>query len=211
MNVLFGVIFLTSTAILLFLSPENFLSSLLEGGSKAGTLCLSLVATYSVWLGLMKVWEVCGVSRGVSRLLRPFARRIFKTEDKKTLDAVCMNLSVNFLGISGAATPYGIQAAKLLDKNEHAEYASNMFFVLNATSLQLIPTSIIGIRVALHSAAPADIILPTVLATAFSTLLGAILVRLLIPPKTPVLPNANAQITHKKGIRTKKIKGAGIQ
>ena len=206
MNVLFGIIFLISTAILLFLSPENFLSSLLDGGSRAATLCLSLVATYSVWLGLMKIWEACGVSRGVSKLLRPLAKKLFKTEDKATLDAVCMNLSVNFLGISGAATPYGIQAARLLDKSEHAEYASSMFFVLNATSLQLIPTSIIGIRVALHSASPADVILPTLFCTVFTTLLGGTLTRLLIPPKRDVSIKTKEQFSAK----IHKTRGAGI-
>ncbi len=206
MNALFNIIFLISTAILLFLSPESFLASLLDGGSKAATLCLSLVATYSVWLGLMKVWEACGVSRGISKLLRPLAKILFKTEDKETLDAVCMNLSVNFLGISGAATPYGIQAARLLDKSEHAEYASSMFFVLNATSLQLIPTSIIGIRVALHSASPADVILPTLFCSVLTTLLGGVLVRLLIPPK-----RASA-LTQKGKLygNIQKTRGAGI-
>ena len=206
MNALFGIIFLISTAILLFLSPENFLSSLLDGGARAATLCLSLVATYSVWLGLMKVWEACGVSRGVSKLLRPIAKKLFKTEDKATLDAVCMNLSVNFLGISGAATPYGIQAARLLDKSEHAEYASSMFFVLNATSLQLIPTSIIGIRVALRSVSPADVVLPTLFCTILTTLLGGILVRLLIPPKRALTGKKRGDFY----VKIYKTRGAGI-
>ena len=84
-----------------------------------------------------------------------------------------------------AALPYlyGVRAANLLDKTEHAEYASAMFFILNATSIQLIPTSIISVRMALGSAAPADIALPTLIATVFSTLLGAMLCRIFIPPK----------------------------
>lgn len=183
MNVIFAVIFIAAAAILLFLEPENFLSALLSGAGKSATLCISLIATYAVWMGLMKVWEDSGISRGVSRLLKPVAKKLFKTEHEETLDAVCMNLSVNLLGISGAATPYGVRAANLLDKTEHAEYASAMFFILNATSIQLIPTSIISVRMALGSAAPADIALPTLIATVFSTLLGAVLCRIFIPPK----------------------------
>ncbi len=182
MNILFSCIFLLSTLILLFIAPENFLAALLDGAGRSGTICLSLLATYSVWLGLMKVWEDSGVSRGVSRLLKPFAKKLFKTDDPKTLDALSMSLSVNLLGISGAATPYGIQAANLLDKSPHAEYSSAMLFVLNATSIQLIPTSIIGVRVAMQSAAPTDIVIPTLITTLFSTLLGVVLTRLLIPP-----------------------------
>ena len=181
MNLIFSLVFLSSALVLLLLSPDRFLPALLDGATKSGTLCFSLLASYAVWLGLMRVWEDSGVSKKVSTLLRPLAKRLFLTEDEKTLDAVCMNLSVNLIGISGAATPYGIQSAQLLDKTENAEYASALFFVLNATSLQLIPTSIIGVRVALGSTAPALVVLPTLLTTAFSTLLGVLLTRLLIP------------------------------
>lgn len=203
MNVLFAIIFLIATLILLILSPESFLSTLLDGVSKSASLCVSLLATYAVWLGLMKVWEDSGVSRGVSRLLKPLAKKLFKTDDLQTLDAVCMNLSVNLLGISGAATPYGMKAAQLLDKSDEAEYASSMLFVLNATSIQLIPTSIIGVRVALHSASPMDILLPTLITTVFSTAVGVLLTRLLIPPKSK---KKRARV----GVRLQKIRGAGI-
>lgn len=183
MNVIFSVIFLSATLILLIISPQTFLSTLLDGASKSGALCLSLVATYAVWLGLMQVWKDSGVTRGISKLLRPLSKRLFKTDDERALGAINMNLSVNLLGISGAGTPFGIESAKLLDKTENAEYSSAMFFVLNATSLQLIPTSIIGVRVALKSANPLNILVPTVLTSLFSTLLGALLVRIFIPPK----------------------------
>ncbi len=183
MNVIFSIIFLSATLILLIISPQTFLSTLLDGASKSGALCLSLVATYAVWLGLMQVWKDSGVTLGISKLLRPLSKRLFKTDDERALNAINMNLSVNLLGISGAGTPFGIESAKLLDKTENAEYSSAMFFVLNATSLQIVPTSIIGVRVALKSANPLNILVPTVLTSLFSTLLGALLVRIFIPPK----------------------------
>ena len=182
MNLLFSIIFLSATALLLFTSPQTFLSALVEGASSAGTVCLALVATYAVWMGLIQVWEDSGVARGVSKLLKPIAKRLFRTDNEEALQAISMNMSVNLLGISGAATPYGIQAAKLLDKTENAEYSSAMLFVLNATSLQLIPTSIIAVRVAMHSASPNYVVIPTLLATLLSTLLGVFLTRLFIPP-----------------------------
>ena len=55
-----------------------------------------------------------------------------------------------------------------------------MLFVVNATSLQLIPTSVVALRIAAGSVSAADIILPTMLATAFSTVLGVLLVKLFI-------------------------------
>ena len=182
MNAIFTVVFFISTLLLLCTSPDLFLSALLDGAGKGASICVSLVATYSIWLGLMRVWEDSGVAQSISRITKPLARKLFKTEDDETLQALSMNLSVNLLGISGAATPYGIRAAKLLDKTDNAEYASAMLFVLNATSLQLIPTSIIGVRVAMHSASPNYVVIPTLLATLLSTLLGVFLTRLFIPP-----------------------------
>lgn len=182
MNVLFTSVFILANFLLLVLNPNGFLSALLDGASKSATLCLSLISTYSVWLGLMEVWKQSGITKAISRLFKPLAKKLFKTSDEETLDALCMNLSVNLLGISGAGTPYGIRSAQLLDKSENAEYASAMLFVINATSIQLIPTSIIGIRVALGSLSPADIVIPTLITTAFSTIIGIILTRILIPP-----------------------------
>lgn len=202
MNALFSIVFLLSAAVLFFLSPENFLAVLIDGASKSAALCFSLIATYAVWLGLMNVWKDSGVTRAVSRVLRPLARKLFKTDDTQALDAVCMNASVNLLGVSGAATAYGIKAANLLNQSSDAEYDSCMLFVLNATSLQLLPTSIIGVRTALGSASPADIVLPTLIATLFSTLLGVVLVRLLIPPKRATVATLRWEMS--------KTKGAGI-
>ena len=184
MNIIFATLFLVSTLLLLIFSPAAFLSAMLDGASKAALLCVSLVATYSVWMGLMKVWEDSGLARGVSRILKPLARRILKTDNEEVIETACMSFSVNMLGISGAATPYGIKTAQLLDKTDNAEYSSAMFFVLNATSLQILPSSLVAVRVAMHSAAPNDIILPTLIVSAFSTLLGALLVRLFIKPKS---------------------------
>ncbi len=181
MNIIFTCIFLFCTFLLLCTSPENFLVAMLEGASKSATLCISLLATYAVWMGLMKVWEDSGVARGISRLLRPVTRKLLKTEDEKAIESACMSFSVNMLGVSGAATPYGVKTAQLLDKTDNAEYSSAMFFVLNATSLQILPSSLVAVRVSLGSANPADIIIPTLLVSIFSTILAALLVRVFIP------------------------------
>ncbi len=183
MNILFTLLFLTASFLLLVKNPEGFLEAMLTGGSKAAATSFALIATYAVWLGLIRVWEDSGVARGVARLVRPLTKRLLKTEDEATLQAASMNFSVNLLGISGAATPYGITTAKLLDKSDQAEYASTLFFVLNATSLQLFPASMIAVRVATGSVSPTDILLPTLFTTAFSTLLSVALARVLVPPK----------------------------
>lgn len=175
MNVIFFLLFCICAIVFLFLSPERFLSTLLGGASKSATLCIAMLAGHTVWMGLMNVWEDSGISRALSKRLRPLAAKIFKTNHADALDAVCMNLSVNLLGISGAATPYGIRAAALLDKTDHAEYASSLFFLLNAGSIQLFPASLVAMRTSLSSVSPTDIVLPLLLSSLFSTALAIVL------------------------------------
>ena len=204
MNALFFIVFSICTLSLLIFSPENFLPAMLDGATKAATLCVSLVATYAVWMGLMRLWEDSGITRGVSRLIKPVAKRLLKTDDEDALAAVSMNVSVNLLGISGAATPYGIKAAQLLDKTDNAEYSSAMFFILNATSLQILPSSLVAVRVAMQSSNPTDIILPTFLATVFSTTLGVLLTMFAYRKKAHHI----TQQTKAFGVKKAKTRGA---
>lgn len=183
MNVVFTVIFLLSSVVLLFFAPSSLLPALLSGGEKAGTLCVSLLSSYALWLGLMRVWEKSGLTRAVSRVLYRPVQALFALENEKTIQATCMNLSANILGIGGAATPCGIRAAQLMEKEKNGSFASSMLFVVNASSLQLIPTSVIAFRVSLGSLSPADVILPTLLCSIFSSLLGILLTLCFVPKK----------------------------
>lgn len=208
MNILFTLVFLSCSFLLLCTTPENFLVAMLDGASKATTLCVSLIATYAVWMGLMKVWEDSRIAKGISRFLKPAARWLLKTDDEQALESACMSFSVNILGISGAATPYGVKTAQLLDKTENAEYSSAMFFVLNATSLQILPSSLVAVRVAMGSAAPTDIILPTLIVSLFSTLLGACLTKLFIRPYPQPQPREKRPVAFAQNY---KMKGAGTR
>ncbi len=183
MNAIFAAIFLLSAALFLVSDPDAFLAAMLDGGQRAAVLSLSLLTVYCVWLGFFKVLERSGLSEKFSRLLFPVTRRLFRSDDRSALSLAGANLSANFLGLPGAPTPLGIRATEAFLAKNNA-YAADMLFVLNATSLQLIPTTVIALRLAAGSAAPADIFLPTLLATLVSTLAGALLVRLTADRRT---------------------------
>ena len=91
-------------------------------------------------------------------------------------------------------------------QSPNAEYSSAMLFVLNATSLQLVPTSIIAVRTSLHSAAPTDILLPTLITTVCSTVIGVTLTWLFLSKKTPKVRKNRVSWLGKRKNRT----GAGI-
>ena len=54
-----------------------------------------------------------------------------------------------------------------------------LFLVINTSSVQLLPTSMIALRAQAGAASPADIVLPTLLATAVSTVLSLIHISLI--------------------------------
>lgn len=174
-NGIFAAVFLLSAVLFLIYDPNGFLPALLTGGEKAATLSLSLLAVYCVWLGFFKVLEKCGLAERLSRGVYPLAGKLFRSNDKEAVYLAGCNLSANFLGLPGAPTPLGIKATEKFCAAGN-DYAADMLFVLNATSLQLLPTTVIALRLSAGSAAPADIFLPTLLATLLSTLLGASLV-----------------------------------
>ncbi len=172
MNGIFTIVFLLSCAAFLFTDPEGFLPALLAGGEKAATLSISLLAVYCVWLGFFKVMEKSGLMAGLSRKVYPLAKRLFRSTDEEAVSLASCNLSANVLGLPGAPTPLGVKATQKFCAAKN-DFAADMLFVLNATSLQILPTTVIALRLAAGSASAADIFLPSLLATLLSTLIGA--------------------------------------
>lgn len=177
MNAVFTLVFLASAGLCLVMDPDAFLTSLLTGGQKAVTVSVSLIAVYCVWLAFFNVMKESGLAEKLTRLFLPLSKRLFRSDDKEALYLATSNLTANFLGLPGAPTPLGVKAVEKFYQNQN-RYAADMLFVLNATSLQLVPTTVIALRASYGASSPADILLPTLLATALSTLLGAVLVAL---------------------------------
>ncbi len=168
-----------STALFLFVDANGFLPAMLQGGQKAATLSLALLASYCVWLGFFRVMEQSGLSNKFAKAAMPLCKRLFRTQDERAIFYTAGNLSANLLGLPGAPTPLGVKAMERFYAQNN-RYGAAMLFVLNATSLQLLPTTVIALRASLGATSPADILLPTLLATGLSTLLGALAVRLLV-------------------------------
>ncbi len=183
MNVIFGVIVTISLILLLFTSPNLAMTAFLSGGEKALSLSLKLLVVYAIWLGMFELLEKSGLSNKFARLLKPVNKFLFGKVPEKANDYMSLNISANMLGMSGATTPMGIKSVLELEKHPNTEYAIAMFFVINATSIQLIPSSVLALRSSLGSSSPADIILPTILATLLSTIIGVLLVKIFIRKK----------------------------
>lgn len=177
MNIFWLMMMLFSILALLVVNPSAVLSEMISASTDALELCIELCAVYCVWLGIIELVEVSGLGEKLAKLLRPLIKKVFKVENPETQKLIAMNVSANMLGLGNAATPMGIKAMQALDDGSgKANFAMIMLIVINATSIQLLPTTVIGLRASAGSENPSDIILPTLIVTFFTTLLGILLV-----------------------------------
>ncbi len=171
MNAIFIAITLASAALMLITSPDKFLPAVLAGGENAIKCAATLFCIYAFWMGLSSVAEQAKLTHGVARLLTPFCKKLFKTNNEGAVKDIAMNMGCNLLGIGGAATPYAVAAIGRLEEEQNY-FAQNLLFIINATSIQLIPATVIALRASLNSAAPHDITLPSFIASVVCTLCG---------------------------------------
>ena len=137
----------------------------------AVTLSLGLAGAMALWLGLMRVAEEAGLVRAIARAARPVMRRLFPEvpPEHPAMGAMIMNVSANVLGLGNAATPFGVKAMQELEtlnpRPGTATDAQALFCAINTASVQLIPASVIALRVAAGSRAPGEIIGATIVAS----------------------------------------------
>ena len=180
MNLIWVAIMIVGLGIMLFSNVEMAFATILTGSEKAIALSLKLWAIYAIWLGLLKIVEETHLDQKIAKLLSPIIDFLVGKTDDKTKNYIAINLTSNLLGMGNASTPSGIDGMAGLDKgSKYITTAMAMFFILNVTSLQLIPTTVISLRVLHGSKSANDIILPTLISTIASTFSGVVLVKLL--------------------------------
>ncbi len=161
---------------------QRIISGTFDSAKVAAEISLGLIGLMAFWLGIMRIGEKGGMIQIFSRMVGPFFQKLFPELPKNhpAFGSILMNFSANMLGLDNAATPLGLKAMKELQElNPEKETATNaqiMFLVLNASSLTLIPISIMAYRKEAGAADPSDIFIPILIATFFSTLVGLITV-----------------------------------
>lgn len=152
-----------------------------SGAKEAVTLCIGLISILVFWLGMMKIAEDAGLLKILAKLFRPIVNRLFPEvpNDHPAMGYILSNMMANLFGLGNAATPLGIKAMEEMKKlngglNE-ASRSMITFLAINTSSITLIPTTVIAIRMNYNSATPTDIVGTTLIATTCSTL-GAIII-----------------------------------
>ena len=141
-----------------------------------------LSAAQDALLGVLRESGVTAALAGALR--RPLVRLFpFAPGEEQALDDICVNLAADMLGMGGAATPAGLSAMRKMAasgrRDGRASDAMLLFLTLNMCSVQLLPTTMIAIRAQAGAQSPADIVLPTLLATGVQTMTGIILCKAL--------------------------------
>lgn len=189
MNVVFAVLLIAGVVLVTVSSPSSLLTVLLDGTSSAVTLAIRLAGVYALWMGILQIAEDSGAAGKLARLYRPLLSRLFRGESEETKALIGLNLTANLLGLGAAATPLGIAAVESMSRGEETA-TDNMilFFILNVTAVQLLPTTAMALLASHGAANPSSIVLPSLLSSLLTAFFGVAMVLLcrLVARKAPL-------------------------
>lgn len=181
-NVIWVLLFVIGVIVASFNGTmEEVNRAIFEGGKDAVSVTIGLVSVLVFWLGIMKIGEEAGLLEKLSRAFRPAAMKLFPDvpPDDPAMGYILSNMVANFFGLGNAATPLGIKAMEQLKKLNGGKASASRtmitFLAINTSSLTIIPTTVIAIRMQYGSVSPTEIVGTTIVATLFSTI-AAILI-----------------------------------
>lgn len=146
-------------------------------------MLISIFPFMALWLGIMNIALKSGLLNKLSSLLSPMLSFIFPDIPKnhESLSLIASNFIINTFGLGNAATPFGLKAMKSLQELNKSDTASKSmitFLVINTTGITLIPTTIISLRMLYGSSNPEIIVIPSIIVSVISLVLGLIIDRM---------------------------------
>ncbi|SHH76565.1 nucleoside recognition domain-containing protein [Sporanaerobacter acetigenes] len=163
---------------------EEINNIIIKEAGEAVTFAISLIGIMSFWLGIMNIAKESGFLEKLSKIFSPIMRFLFPGIPKNhpAEGFILMNIIANMFGVGNGATAFGLKAMEEINKlNKDKKRATNamcMFLVINMSSVQLVPLTVLKIRYDTGSADPTGIVGPGIIATSISTIVGIIAVKL---------------------------------
>lgn len=172
---------------------EAVANGALDSAGEAVQLCITMTGIMALWVGLMEIAKNSGLIASMTKGIQPFISFLFPRipGNHAAREYISTNIIANILGLGWACTPAGLKAMEELQKLNEEECrrtgkppvtASNemcTFLIMNISSLQLIPVSIIAYRSQYGSVNPTAVIVPGIIATLTSTLVAMIFVKVM--------------------------------
>ncbi len=184
MSVLWLIIMLSGIVATALKNPDGLLTVMTSGVSESFELCVTLLGAYCVWGGFIEIMKEAGALSAAETLLKPIITKLFGELSPRANQYLLVNVSANLIGVANASTPTAVAAIELMPKakNEKMSRAMATLFLLNASGLELIPSTVMGLRAAAGSTSPADIFLPCLIVTVATTALSIALAFLFFKP-----------------------------
>ena len=183
-NYIWGVFIILGITYSIINKDPNLTNNLLTSGKNSIDMILTILPLMCLCLGITKIAQASSLLTLVSKKLSKVVRIIFPEipKDHPAIGYISSNIVMNMLGLGNAATPFGIKAMeKLKELNQNKDVASRSmitFLVINTSSVTIIPTTVISLRL-LHGSIDASEIIPvTILTTFISTFIALILDRI---------------------------------
>lgn len=154
---------------------SDVVDAMLKSSQSAVTIAFSLIGIMAFWLGIVKIAQKSGLIKVFSKFISPLMRVIFKDtkKDSEAYSNIALNFSANALGLTNAATPFGIKAMQDLQKENtgnKAQATNSMctLLAMNTAGFQLVPASVLAVLTAAGASNPTEIILPTLIVTSIA-------------------------------------------
>lgn len=200
LNYLWGIMIIIGLAFGIVTGQVEALSNAaIDSAGEAVTLALTMLGIMAMWTGLMEIARQSGIMERLTKLLAPVLHFLFPRipYSHPARDYIAANIIANILGLGWAATPMGLKAMKELARMERERLAEISgkdadeielkgasdemctFLVINISSLQLIPVSVIAYRSQYGAVNPTAIVLPGLIATVVSTVVAVIFCRIM--------------------------------
>lgn len=175
--VLTGFALLSVLFALIFGKMDLLSAAVMESGTEAVDLCLTLCGAMMLWGGIMEVAKKSGLTTKAARLFCPVLRHLFPdvAPHSEAMEAISLNVTANLFGLGNAATPLGIAAMKKLQPhpaNITATSSMVRFVMLNTASIQLLPTTVAVLRQNAGSNHPLEILPAVWLSSIGSVVIG---------------------------------------
>lgn len=155
-------------------------NTIMSEGSRAIEFTISLAAIMALWMGIMNIAKDSGLIDKIGQKINFLLKALFPKipENHKAMSYIIMNIILNMLGAGNGATSFGLKAMEELQTlNPKKDRASNemiLFLVINISSIQLIPFTMLKIRADAGATNPNEIIISTLVATSISTIVAII-------------------------------------
>lgn len=180
-----GMIFLSLVFSLFTGNTQEVSQSLISGAGEAVELLLSILGVLCFWSGIMEIAKRAKITDMLAKIFAPVLSPLFPCVDKSSeaMHCISLNISANLLGLGNAATPFGLQAMKELQKlnpiRDRASDSQVVFVVMNTASLQLLPTTLCAYRASFGSESPFEVIPCVWLSSAVALLVGITVAKVL--------------------------------